>query len=249
MVSIVVDRLASRHTLAVRGDLGPIDAVLLDAGGVLMLPDPDAIRRELADLGAEPDDGTCRRAHFAGMHELDRLGHPDWGVVDLVIAEILGVPASHWPDAIHGLERVYVQWPWVPETGAAEALNGLQAAGYGLAVVTNATGSMEQQLADHRICSRDGDAAARVEVVIDSHVVGVEKPDPRIFELALEHIDAPRERCLYVGDTVYFDVTGARAAGLEPVHIDPYGLCPERDHPHAPSLADLAGVLTERRRV
>jgi FMN phosphatase YigB (HAD superfamily) len=44
---------------------------------------------------------------------------------------------------------------------------------------------------------------------------------------------------VYVGDTVFFDVAGARAAGLAPVHVDPYHFCPLDDHPHIASIGDL----------
>ena len=59
-----------------------MDAVLLDAGGVLLLPDPAELRRVLAPFGRIPDDETCRRAHYASMREVDRIGGPDWPAVD-----------------------------------------------------------------------------------------------------------------------------------------------------------------------
>jgi putative hydrolase of the HAD superfamily len=102
---------------------------------------------------------------------------------------------------------------------------------------------MEQQLADHRICTSDGGHGAQVAVVVDSDVVGVEKPDPAIFGTALDALGLPPRGCIYVGDTVHFDVNGARAAGLLPVHLDPYGWCPDTDHAHIGSLTELARAL------
>jgi putative hydrolase of the HAD superfamily len=219
------------------------DAVLLDAGGVLVLPNPEVMRRLLAPFGAAPDDDTCRRAHYAGMREIDRIGCVDWPAADRVIAAVAGVPEDRFDDAIPLLDQLYVSGnePWVPIAGAAEALLALDTGGHALAIVSNAEGTMERQLAEHRICSVEGDDIAQVAVVIDSHVVGVEKPDPRIFELALDALGVTPDRCIYVGDTVYFDVNGARAAGIEPVHVDPYGLCPDDDHPHVRSVAELVG--------
>jgi putative hydrolase of the HAD superfamily len=81
-----------------------------------------------------------------------------------------------------------------------------------------------------------------VAAVIDSHLVGIEKPDPRIFQLALDALDVVPERSLYVGDTVRFDVNGALAAGLQPVHVDPYGFC-DGLHCHIASLAELTESL------
>src|SRR4051812_1936631 len=225
--------------------LDGIDAVLLDAGGVLLLPDPDAMRRELEPLAIEtlPDDETCRRGHYVSMRGLDRIATRDWIAVDRALCAALGLPDDLFDAAYGGMERVYIQHPWVPIDGAAEALLALEKH-LPIAIVSNASGTMEQQLAHHQICSVDGKVCARVEVVIDSHVVGVEKPDPRIFSFALERIAIPPERCLYAGDTVYFDVNGARAAGLQPVHVDPFGFCPHTgDHPHVASVAELAVEL------
>jgi putative hydrolase of the HAD superfamily len=217
-----------------------IKAVVLDAGGVLLVPDPEAIRELLGPLGAAPDDETCRQAHYASMGELDRLGEADWPQIDRVFAAVAGVPPDRIEDAIPLIEEIYMRRRWVPCHGAAEALRSLQQRGLQLAVVSNASGTMEQQLLEHRICSVDGGDEAEVAVVVDSDVVGVEKPDPRIFAFALDALGLEADRCVYVGDTVWFDVQGARAAGLRPVHVDPYGHCADDDHPH---ITDV-GVLT-----
>jgi putative hydrolase of the HAD superfamily len=85
-----------------------------------------------------------------------------------------------------------------------------------------------------------------VGVVIDSAVVGVAKPDPAIFSIALNALHVPPSgTVLHVGDSLRYDVAGALAAGLQPVHLDPYGFCPEpAGHPHIRSLADLPLLVT-----
>jgi putative hydrolase of the HAD superfamily len=221
----------------------PLGAVVLDAGGVLLLPDPEAIRAGFGPLGAEPDDETCRRAHYVSMRELDRLDAPDWHAIDRVYAREAGVPEAGIEAAIAPIEDTYLRRPWTPIAGAAEALRRLEAAGIPLAIVSNAEGTMERQLAEHRICAVGGGEAAEVAVVVDSTVVGIEKPDPRIFDLALDALGVEAAACLYVGDTVHFDVRGAAAAGLHPVHVDPFGLCPDGDHPHVESVAALTAAL------
>ena len=60
-----------------------------------------------------------------------------------------------------------------------------------------------------------------LDVVIDSGVVGVEKPDARIFGLALGEARVSAEEALYVGDMYSVDVLGARRAGLDPILLDP----------------------------
>jgi putative hydrolase of the HAD superfamily len=224
-----------------------IDAVLLDAGGVLVLPDPDRLRKALGPLGATPDDDTCRLAHYAGMREVDRLGMADWPAVDRVVARTAGVPEDRLDEALPSIERIYLAEDWVPAPGAADALVALEVAGLQLAIVSNASGRMEQLLLDHRICGLEGGAMARVAVVIDSHVVGVEKPDPHIFSFALSALGVPAERCIFVGDSVHFDVGGARNAGIQPLHLDPFDLCPDDDHEHLASLLDLVGLLQASR--
>lgn len=224
-------------------DLSDVDTVLLDAGGVLLLPDPAALREALAGEGIVIDDEAARLAHYACMAELDRLDRLDWPAVDAFLLRHLGVGEEQVPGLVARVEELYLSRPWVPIKGAAEALTALQSAGYRLAVVSNATGTIEAQLLEGEICSVEGHRGARVEVVIDSHVVGVEKPDPRIFEIALEAIGGRREHCVYVGDTNFFDVRGARAAGIRVLHADPYRFCPLTDHPHLGGLEDLLGLL------
>ena len=57
-------------------------------------------------------------------------------------------------------------------------------------------------------------------------MVGVAKPDPGIFRIALDALNVPADgSVLHVGDSLRYDVAGAVAAGLQPVHMDPYGLC------------------------
>jgi putative hydrolase of the HAD superfamily len=217
-----------------------IDAVLLDAGGVLVLPDPIRMREALAPHGATPDDDTCWLAHYRGMREVDRLGAPDWPTVDRVVARTAGVPEDRIDDALGAIERIYLAEDWVPAPGAAGAMRALEAAGLQLAIVSNASGKMEQLLLERRICGLDGEEMAKVAVVIDSHVVGVEKPDPHIFSFALTALGVPPERCVFIGDSVHFDVEGARNAGIRGFHLDPFRLCDDDDHEHVTSLSDFA---------
>ena len=58
--------------------------------------------------------------------------------------------------------------------------------------------------------------------IVDSTVVGVSKPDPRIFDIALDAMGVAPEDAWYAGDTPAFDVVGARAAGLRPFLVDPF---------------------------
>jgi putative hydrolase of the HAD superfamily len=219
-----------------------VDAVVFDAGGVLLLPDAEAGRAAVRTLNCESRPEDWHRAHYAANLVLDRMETPDWPSVRRAIASAVGIGDGQLEAAAALIEEVMVSIPWVAVDGAADALRALSDAGYQLAVVSNATGTVAQQLEEHGICSVTGDELPRVGMIVDSHQVGIEKPDPRIFHLALEALGVDPARSLYVGDTVKFDVLGAQAAGLHPVHVDPFGLC-GGNHSHISALADLTSWL------
>ena len=76
-----------------------------------------------------------------------------------------------------------------------------------------------------------------------SHLVGVSKPDPRIFEIALARLGASPEESVYVGDLYGIDVRGARSAGLSAVLIDRWDLQPDADCPRIACLGELERTI------
>jgi putative hydrolase of the HAD superfamily len=227
----------------VRPDREAIDAVVFDAGGVLLLPDGEAGRRALLlGLGHESTALDWQRAYYLANLVQEDWEQPDWPAARREIAIALGVPEQQLEAAVPLVEEVVAGPGWLATEQAAAALRSLADAGYQLAIVSNSTGVVAQQLENHGICSVAGNGMTRVAAVVDSHVVGIEKPDPRIFGFALEALGVDAARCVYVGDTVRYDVTGARAAGLYPVHLDPFALC-TGDHAHVASLTELTDWL------
>ncbi len=81
-----------------------------------------------------------------------------------------------------------------------------------------------------------------VECVIDSGEVGVQKPDPRIFRIALDAMGIEARQAWYVGDMPGIDVVGARAAGLHPIVMDPFGLHGGADYATVGTLAEVASA-------
>jgi HAD superfamily hydrolase (TIGR01549 family) len=119
-------------------------------------------------------------------------------------------------------------------------LRKLAARGVKLGIVSNADGTIQEQLRRGQICQLGEGLGVPVLAIVDSHVVGVAKPAAEIFRHALDPLGVAPEHAVYVGDTVRYDVRGARAAGLEPVHFDPFELCSDRaDHAHVRTLADV----------
>ena len=117
---------------------------------------------------------------------------------------------------------------------AVEALTRLRAAGLVTGVISNSNGSVRQAL------ERAG-LAPLLDFVIDSTVVGIAKPDPRVFALGLEAAGVEAHEAVYVGDSYFVDVVGARGAGLGAVLFDPGGVWGARGcSPRAAGLSEAA---------
>jgi putative hydrolase of the HAD superfamily len=111
-------------------------------------------------------------------------------------------------------------------------------------VVSNASGQIAEVLARSGVCQVGEGDHVPVRVVVDSHVVGVAKPDPLIFEHALPFFEGiERHDIAYIGDSVTMDIGAARAAGLHPVLLDPYDDHPDGDFERIGSLTDLTCTL------
>jgi len=76
------------------------------------------------------------------------------------------------------------------------------------------------------------------DVVVCSAELGIEKPDPRIFEAALGRLGLQPQEVLHVGDTIAEDVEGARRAGLDYVWLDREGI-----GGFEPAVRDLRGIM------
>jgi FMN phosphatase YigB (HAD superfamily) len=223
------------------------DAVLFDAGGVLVLPDPTVIAPLLARYGGSSDEQLHRRAHYAGMKAKSDRSAPEhsWDVYDEAYVAAVDVDPADRDEAAFVLGRTRSPWLWrwmIPESRVA--LETLSRAGVPMGVVSNASGQIESTLR-REICQVGPGAHIEVRCVVDSHVVGVTKPDPAIFDHALLHFaEFDRSRVAYVGDSVTMDIGAATAAGLHPILLDPYDDHPGADFERIAGIAQLAIELT-----
>jgi len=80
-------------------------------------------------------------------------------------------------------------------------------------------------------------------VRVISGVEGIEKPDPRIFEIALERAGMSAEESVYVGDHPHFDVEAAAAVGMFPVLIDRRDRYADAPGARIASIEELPGLL------
>lgn len=231
--------------------MSAVDAILLDVGGIFHLPAHDAISGALSRCGFDTDRSLIDRAHYAGAARFVTTysGNLDWPRFwDEYLDAYVG--ALRVPDALRADAREHLAsefagagiWTRVVE-GSKQALAGLRATGTRLGVVSNADGSVGARLREQEVLQVGSGAGVQVECVIDSGEVGVQKPDPRIFRIALDAMSVEARNAWYVGDMPGIDVVGARAAGLRPIVMDPFGFHNGADYATAGSLSDVAALV------
>ncbi|MEM6842523.1 MAG: YjjG family noncanonical pyrimidine nucleotidase [Bacteroidota bacterium] len=59
------------------------------------------------------------------------------------------------------------------------------------------------------------------QTVTTSDKAGYRKPNPAIFQFALEHISATPEICIMIGDNLKTDILGGQNAGIDCVYFNP----------------------------
>jgi HAD superfamily hydrolase (TIGR01509 family) len=225
-------------------------ALLFDAGNTLLRMDYGAIAAELrarryavdaalveeAELrarvrfdthlapGASTESGSTHARYLRYL--LDDLGVVDETEIDALV---------RWRNAYN---RPVGLWH-LPEPTAPEVLGCVKKAGLVAGVISNSNGTVRSVLAAAGL-------AGSLDFVIDSGDVGVEKPDPRIFTLALAEAGVAAGEAVYIGDLYSVDVLGARRAGIEAILLDPRGYWAPRDCPLARSLADAVHLALGR---
>jgi len=226
----------------------PLEAVICDAGGTLIRLDFEWMADDLTAHGFATEAATLRRAEVEGRRAYDastlpptaddRPGAAPRRDVREYFGGTLaaaGVPTPMRRPAVDRfLDRERTRGLWCrPMEGAREAIDALRAMGLKVAVVSNSDGRAEHHLANAGMLSG-------IEFVVDSHLVGVEKPDPAIFAVALARLGTRPERTLFVGDIRSVDEAGARAAGMRFVLLDPDGNYGASGVPSIVGMQDLA---------
>lgn len=220
-----------------------IDTVFLDAGGVLCHPSWTRVADALVRHGAHVTAAALAAAEQKATYDIDKASvirstddrARGWLYFNHVLHHA-GVPQSEATDAalaeLREYHRIDNLWEHV-EADVAPALAALKTRGLKLVVVSNANGRLKHLF--DRV-----DLTKWFDHVLDSHEWGVEKPDPRLFKLALEQSRSEPSRTVHVGDLYHVDVIGARNAGLrDGVLFDMAGLYGDVDCPRVGSLAAL----------
>jgi HAD superfamily hydrolase (TIGR01549 family) len=226
-------------------------AVFFDAGNTLIRMNYAVIASELETRGVPVTAAQVERADWRARVRLDAalFGSGVSGVSTETpdtagrylrfIVEELGVRDDAVVAGL-GAWRLNYNRPvglWnVAEPEASAALRLVRASGLGAAVISNSNGSVRSILHDLGL-------TADLDFVLDSAEVGIEKPDARIFRLALERARVAPGEAVYVGDLYSVDVLGARAAGLRAVLLDPGACWGARDCPTASSVLHAVQLL------
>lgn len=222
-----------------------IDAIFFDAGNTLIFIDPDIVLPVFREHGATLDEDRFRSAELLARVRLSKEVEAGasgtepkvWQEYFLNLMRGSGVPEDQLGVVGRRLRDIHRKrhlWTHLdPSTGPA--LGALRAAGYRMAVISNADGRVEGLI-------RRAGLIGYFEFVVDSEVEGVEKPNPEIFLRACRRMGVGPGQALYVGDLYPVDVVGAENAGLHAVLLDPLG---ELDYPvdRIPDVAALPAYL------
>jgi HAD superfamily hydrolase (TIGR01509 family) len=223
-------------------------AVLFDAGNTLLRMNYRAIARHLAARGHTVSVEAVEEAELRARVRLDAHlasgisteGRPAQDRYIAYLLDVLGLGAPEEVEAATTFKRDYNPPAGLFDCaipGAQAAIRRAKAVGLATAVISNSNGSARALL-------EGAGLVGELDFVIDSALVGVEKPDPRIFRLGLEQAGVAPHEAVYIGDLYSIDVLGSRAAGLRAILLDPRGYWGERDCERAADLdAALALVL------
>jgi putative hydrolase of the HAD superfamily len=196
------------------GSINPMTrAVFLDALGTLVALEPPWLSLR-ARIPAEVSDERLERALRAEMAYYRDHAHEardETSLAELrercagIVSDRLGIEvrAAELVDAIR-----FDAYP-----DALPSLSELRERGLSLVAVSNWDCSLPLVL------ERCG-LGVLLDGAVSSAAAGARKPDPAIFEPALELAGCAPEEALHVGDTAEEDVEGARAAGIRPLLID-----------------------------
>jgi len=204
-----------------------VRAVTFDFGQTLAELDHEFLARRVLSLGGELDPVAARAGTVAAWHAYGlgkALGHARaWQamMVELLRAggvhKLRGDADPDYPEKIARLlwDAQPTQNLWrKPIAGMFELVRELMASQVPVGIISNSEGRLAELVAElgH---------SALFPVIVDSGRVGIDKPDPRIFQHAAGLLSVPLAELVHVGDAWETDVMGALGAGARAVWFSP----------------------------
>ena len=219
----------------------PPKAIFFDVGNTLLFPDRKHILAPLHQRKLTPSLEQWHAIERKTKKEFDdilqhdgKADHSFWYLFYSHLLPELGVDDNALRDALVNATRISANWCDI-RPGTRETLQRLGRR-YPLAVISNADG----KIAD--VLNRCGIADC-FRQIIDSGLVGYEKPHPAIFKAALRAMNVSPEQSLYVGDVFSVDYAGATRAGMQAILFDVSGAYRESALPRVESLEELENKM------
>ena len=203
----------------------------------------EANRRELARLaGVEPEEWAPLWRASSRERTLGTAG--DMAAQIRTMLEQLGKrPAAALVEEL--VAREYQAWHEAVRlyAGGSELLRRLRAEGYRLAILSNCSCQAGWPIRSHGL-------EPLVDTLVLSYEVGVAKPDPAIYQAALERLEVDARAAAYVADGAGGELEAAKALGLRSIKVHH----PGSRHPDDPtvqadyrvrSLGEVADLLEQ----
>ena len=147
--------------------------------------------------------------------EVSPVEYKDWFFP--ILCGILGLSGDPYEIRYKVSERLRgIQFERVPLPGAIELLDYLKNKGYTLGVISNNDGYTEDKC-------RDTGIYEFFDIIADSTVLNMIKPDRRIFDHVINELELESEKCLHVGDLYGSDVKGASNADIDVIWLNTKG--------------------------
>lgn len=218
-----------------------IKALFFDVGNTLLFPSRKKMLRALHEQGVFPSEDLLQEVERRTKREFDSLleshaavDHGFWHIYYTHLLDELGAANDNTRAELVACTRLSVNWCDI-RPGTREALQRMKTH-YRLGVISNADGKIADILGRCEI-------ADCFETITDSGIVGKEKPDPAIFEAALQSLNVTAEESFYTGDLYSVDYLGATGVGMQSAIFDVHGAYKEKGLPRVESLEELEKYL------
>jgi HAD superfamily hydrolase (TIGR01549 family) len=215
--------------------------VFFDVGNTLLFANRPRILAPLYERNVVPTEEQLRALEAEMKNKFDGIvehgGKADqsfWTMFYARLFEELGLDDEELQRQLIANTRTSANWDQ-PRPGTKQALARIREK-YKTAVISNADGKIENVL--RRVGIAEGFLS-----ITDSGIVGREKPDPVIFETALNSVGARAAESLYVGDVYSVDYRGATGVGMEAVLFDVPGAYRDKGLPRVESLEELVELI------
>ncbi len=231
------------------------ETVIFDLDGTLRhnVPSADEVQFNYAVSLGITNSLDCRRkgarwAHYywaqsdelsQDIDKFDRLERPFWNNYATRYFMSLGVSEEGAADLGPKLAQLMDE-NYSPQSQVHaedfDTLGALQESGFTVGLISNRSNPCHEELEELGLSTYLDFAYVAVEV-------GAWKPDPAIFDRAIQETGSSPENIIYVGDNYYADIIGAKKAGINPVLLDPGKVFPDAECTVVKSLGDLEEML------